>query len=76
MPRHDEIAGARHLVHDAQADGVVRLPEVVPGEAGEHERQRHERQRDGWQRKPERGEGPAGEHRPRQAYFLSAGFLV
>ena len=24
-----------HVVHDAEADGVVRLPEVVPGEAGQ-----------------------------------------
>ena len=43
--RHQRRAARRHVVHDAKADGVVRLPEIVAGEAGKRERQRDQRQR-------------------------------
>jgi hypothetical protein len=43
--RHERIAARRHVVHDAKADGVVRLPQIVPGEPGQREHQRDERER-------------------------------
>jgi hypothetical protein len=48
--RHEQRAGGRHAVHDAEADGVVGLPGIVPGEAGQDERGRDQRERGGSRR--------------------------
>ena len=42
--RHDEIAAQRHAVHDAEADRVLRLPEVVAGESRQDEHRRDDRE--------------------------------
>ncbi len=57
--RHDEVAAHRHAVHDAEADGVVRLPEIVAYEAGQEERRDDGREGRGrrWKREP-------GQHSP------------
>ena len=39
--RHEQAAAHRHVVHDAQADGVLRLPQIVVRQPRDDE-QRHE----------------------------------
>ena len=57
--RHDDVAADRHAVHDAQADRVLRLPQIVAREAGQDERRDDGRKGRGrrWERKP-------GQHSP------------
>jgi hypothetical protein len=76
--RHDELAAFGHVVHDAQADRVVRLPQIVASETRQRKGERHERERRGRQRQPECRNGGTGDHRPPGAYsaFFSTGFLV
>jgi hypothetical protein len=67
--RHDRVGRQRHLPDDADAERVVRLPGVVPGQPGHDERDREHRDHGGRGRQRE----PGNPHSP-EAYF--AGFLV
>ena len=77
--RHDQLAAVRHVVDDADADGVVRLPQIVAGEPGQDERQRDERKRRGRQRQPKRRKGPSRGSivpgRPTSSRFLGVAAL-
>jgi hypothetical protein len=60
--RHQQVAALGHGVHDAQAQRIVRLPEIVP-DAGQNEQDRDQRERRRGQRQRQ-GRQP-GRHAPK-----------